>query len=91
MQQEVECCAEVITQEQGEEHFLLSDLNDLQQGTAKFCVENVIISSKTCQTYFSRIVYYLYFLQLHKKKAIFSFSYFRSLFYCNSRHYRYQT
>lgn len=80
MQQEVECCAEVITQEQGEEHFLLSDLNDLQQGTAKFCVENVIISSKTCQTYFSRIVYYLYFLQLHKKKSYFFLFLFQKSF-----------
>lgn len=49
MQQEMKCCAEFLAQQEGERHFLLSDLNDLQQGAAKCCVGNVIVPFRTLQ------------------------------------------
>jgi len=62
MQQEVECCAEVLAQQEGERRFLLSDLNDLQQGAAKCCVGNVIVPLRTLQICVDRcFIFYISF------------------------------
>lgn len=63
MQQEMKCCAEFLAQQEGERHFLLSDLNDLQQGAAKCCVGNVIVPFRTLQICVYRFFYLLYLFQ----------------------------